>query len=198
VPANDTIASAVLQQYLTRLDAALTRLSEAERREILLETRSHVAEQARRSPMLSVPEILAELGEPESYARTFLPEQDASPPRRLGALHGIARLATGSWTALPLLLFVVCCYSAAVLMLFIAVAKIQEPEATGFFIEHTATGRDVFFGVSDPRAADKGQDLLGLWIIPITLSIATIIHLAMAALLRRFLSRESSRRDPAP
>ena len=63
--ANETITSTALQQYLNRMDVALARLSESERREILLETQSHVAEQVRRAPMLSVPEILTELGEPE-------------------------------------------------------------------------------------------------------------------------------------
>ena len=44
MPANDTSASTSLQRYLDRMDAALAGLSPAERREILLETQSQVAE----------------------------------------------------------------------------------------------------------------------------------------------------------
>src|SRR5687768_3613292 len=194
VAANDTSASTSLQRYLDRMDAALAGLSLAERREILLETQSHVAEQAERSPMLSVPEILAELGEPEAYARTFLVDGQPALPHRQGALHGLARLATGSWTALPLLLFVLCCYSVAVMMLFVAVNEIQEPETTGFWVEQTATGRDIGLTVSGPPTPTRGPDLLGGWLIPITLSIATMIHVAMRALLRRVLPREPTGR----
>jgi hypothetical protein len=191
VPANDTGASTSLQLYLNRMDAALGRLSESERREILLETQSHVAEQAERSPMLSVPEILAELGEPEAYARTFLVDSASAPTRSPGVLHAIARLATGSWSSLPLLLFVLCCYSVAVFMLFVAVLEIQEPATTGFWVEHTAAGRSAGLTLSGPLVPARGPDLLGGWIIVIALSIAAVIHLAMRALLRRVLSRET-------
>jgi hypothetical protein len=195
VPANDTSASTALQEYLNRLDAALARLSETERREILLETRSHVAEQARRSPMLSVPEILRELGEPEDYARTFIAGGDPPAPGRLGALHGIARLATGSWTALPLLLFVLCCYSVAVFMLFVVFLEILEPATTGLWVEQTATGRNVDFTLSGPLTPGRGPDVLGAWLIVIALSTAAIIHIAMSALLRRVMPRETAPRD---
>src|SRR5687768_17447940 len=178
------------------MDAALAGLSPAERREILLETQSHVAEQARRSPMLSVPEILQELGEPEAYARTFV-DGNATPLRRPGVLHGIARLATGSWTALPVLLFVLCCYSVAVAMLFIAVNEVHEPETTALYVTQGAKGRTVAFAVSDPTIIGKGGDVLGGWLIPIALSIAAIIHLAMRALLRRVVTREPAARLPA-
>ena len=192
MPANDTSASTSLQSYLSRLDAALGRLSDPERREILLETRSHVAEQAQRSPMSSVPEILAELGEPEAYARTFLVDQEPVPVRRLSALHGLARLATGRWTALPLLLFVLCCYSVAVLLLFVAVNEIIEPAATALIVKRGAAGTTIGFSLSDPSIAGQGGDVLGGWITPIALSIVAVIHLAMSALLRRVLRREST------
>ena len=198
MPANDTSASTSLQLYLSRMEGALARLSDSERREILLETQSHVAEQAERSPMLSVPEILEELGAPEAYARTFLVDQDPAPARRPGVLHGLARLATGSWTALPLLLFVLCCYSVAVFMLFVTVLEIQEPATTGFWVEQTATGRDVSLALSGPLIPGRGPDLLGGWIIVIALSVAAVIHLAMRALLRRVLPRESTARDTLP
>jgi hypothetical protein len=178
------------------MDAALARLSESERREILLETQSHVAEQAERSPQLSVPEILEELGTPEAYARTFLVDGDRDAPRRTGALHGLARLATGSWTALPVLVFVVGFYSVAVLALLIALAELLEPATTGYFVQQTATGRDISFVVSGDPSAVRGPDLLGVWLIPIAISIAVVIHLAMSALLRRVTPRESAVREP--
>jgi hypothetical protein len=137
----------------------------------------------------SVPEILVDLGQPEEYAQTFLVDRQPAPPRRSGALQGLARLATGSWTALPLLFFVLSCYSVAVIMVIIVIVEIQEPQNIGFFMDQTATGRDIFFGVSNPAVAARGEDLLGRWIMPIALSIAALIHLAMSALLRRVMPR---------
>jgi hypothetical protein len=115
--------------------------------------------------------------------------------RRGGALNGLARLATGSWTALPLLLVVVCCYSVAVFMLFVTVLEIVEPSTTGLWMEPTATGRSVGITLSGPVDPTRGPDVLGGWLIVITLSIAALIHLAMRALLRLALPRESSPRN---
>jgi hypothetical protein len=176
-----------------RLDSALARLPAAQRREILLETQSHVADQARRSPMLSVPEILHELGAPDEYARTFLVDGNPAPTRKLGALHGLARLATGPWTGIPLLLFVVFCYSVGVLALLIALAELLEPETTGLFVHRLPVGRDISFVVSGPVDPTRGPDLLGAWLIPMGVGLALLIHLAMSALLRRVLPASTPR-----
>jgi hypothetical protein len=86
----------------------------------------------------------------------------------------------------------------AVFMLFVTVLEIQEPATTGFWVEQTATGRDVSLALSGPLIPGRGPDLLGGWIIVIALSVAAVIHLAMRALLRRVLPRESTARDTLP
>jgi uncharacterized membrane protein len=58
----DAPALGALETDLARLDAALTALPPGERQEILLETRSHVVEQTRRSPSRSADDVLEELG----------------------------------------------------------------------------------------------------------------------------------------
>ena len=144
---------------------------------------------------MSVPEILAELGEPEAYAQTFLPDRDPAPHRRLGSLNGIARLAGGSLKTLPLLIFVLTCYSVAIFALFVALLEITEPATTGFYMELDGPQRNVYFTISGPLIPEPKPDLLGAWLAPIMLVIAGLIHLAMSALLRRIGPRDRGARD---
>jgi len=177
-----------LNAYLARLQAELAALPAEDRREILLETRSHVLERTGRSPGRGVDDVLAELGTPQAYARQFLPEEQipAAPPvRGPGALGGLARLATGRWTALPLLMAVVFAYSIAALVFFIGMVKLFDPRATGIYTSD-AHGRTGFMIVlSNPHHG--GHEVLGMWLIPIALLIALAIHLLMSALLKRVL-----------
>jgi hypothetical protein len=191
VPAPDIGGSAILDAYLAKLDAALATLPADERREILLETKSHVVERARRNPA-SLNAVLAELGEPDSYARQFLAEESAGEPAQpSGALAGVARLATGGWKSLPLLFVVAGAYSVAVLRVLLALGKILEPNATGLFVSDGRAWRGVEFAISDPRHG--GRDVLGYWFVAITLAIAALIHFVVSAFLKR-LFRQPSRR----
>ena len=61
-----------LESYLSQLDAQLDGLSVDERRDILMETKSHVAERVARFPFPRVEEVLEQLGAPNVYARQFL------------------------------------------------------------------------------------------------------------------------------
>lgn len=179
-------SSAGLERYLSRLEAELAAVPAPDRREILLETRSHVLERTSRSPSRSVEDILAELGPPEDYARQFLAEPEPRRTARPGALRGIARLATGRWTTLPLFFVVIGAYAVAALAFAIGVWKLIEPNGTGLLINDFGGGRrSVHLVVSDPR--QQGREVLGYWLVPIALGISVGIHLAMSALLRRVL-----------
>lgn len=178
-----TGSDARLDAYLARLEAELAPLPAQERREILLETRSHLLERTAGAPTGSGDAVLAELGSPEAYARQFLPHAD-EPERPAGAPATIARLATGPWTGLPVLFVVMVAYGIAAGTFLLGVWKLVEPRATGLFVSHAGGGRSVMLVVSDPRAAE-GRDVLGYWFVPIAILISVSIHLAMSALLRR-------------
>jgi len=162
-----------------------------ERREILLETRSHVLERTARAPA-PVEAVLAELGPPEAYARQFLadaePPADAAPATPApDVVQGFARLATGRWTALPLLLVVVTGYAFALLLFLLAVSKLLEPDTTGLYLSD-ARGRPAFLIVwSDPGFG--GREVLGHLFAPLALAIAAALHLLLRALLRRVARR---------
>lgn len=173
---------AALQQYLSRLEAELAAVPEADRREILLETRSHVLDRTRRTPSLSVDQALAELGPAERYARQFL-SASAKPARRPGL---IARLAGQRWMGLVLLLPVVAAYSVAVFAVLLAINKMLEPANTGVWIHNPGERFRLELVISSPGAR-PGREALGLWLVPLMLALALGVHLAVRAVLRRFL-----------
>jgi hypothetical protein len=193
--------SAALEDYLARLEAALAAVPAAERREILLETRSHVLEQASRSPARGVAAVLAELGPPESYARQFVgdephattaPAPPAPTPRDASAsstLHGLARLGAGGWRRLPMLLLVLTGYGIAGLGVLLLISEIVDPPGTGFVIRDMPNGmRHIGFALSDTLA--PGDDVFGAWFAPLLVLLIAAIHLGIRALLRRELRRD--------
>lgn len=173
---------AALQQYLARLEAELSAVPEAERREILLETRSHVLDRTRRTPSLNVEQVLAELGPAEQYARRFLPAT-AALARRPGVW---ARIAEQRWMGLVLLLPVVAAYSVAVVAVLIAINKLVEPANTGVWMNNPGDPFQLQIVVSDPGPR-KGHEALGYWLVALMLGLALGIHLAVRAVLNRFL-----------
>ena len=81
-----TATSKTLETYLTRLDSALGDLSSEDRREILLETRSHVTERAQRDSSLTIEEILDDLG--DLRLDVGVPADQALAVERLPIDHG--------------------------------------------------------------------------------------------------------------
>jgi uncharacterized membrane protein len=188
-------ASGRLDAYLARLDAALADVPAEERRDILLETRGHVLEQTGRTNR-GVDAVLAELGAPEEYARRFRPGQDDAeeaaaadePAPRPGALHDLARLATGGWKTLPLLFVVAFWYAIALMWLCVAVLKLLAPSTVGYWMTGPEGHRRFsFIGISpEPR---PGTEVVGYALVPIALLLALVIHFAVSRGLRMLYAR---------
>ncbi len=209
----DAAAGAPLEDYLARLDAALATLPPTDRQDILLETRSHVLEQARRAPHRPVGAILAELGGAEDYARQFLPERgfDHAPdapeadrtalvaPRgwRVSSvtLLGLSRLAADGLLRLPLLMLVLAAYGVAGFAFLLLCAELYDAPGTGIFTRVLPNGdRQVGVLFSDPVPADA-TDVFGPWFGPMLAAIVAVVVLGVRALLQRVL-RDDALRAP--
>ncbi len=204
-----------LGAYLEVLSAALASLPADERREILLETRSHVAERhARRLRASSasttdsdgaVAAVLAELGPAEAYAARFLGE--SLPPEMSPTAVGapapvpvdprvVARLAgvhAAGWRAVPTLTAVVLAYAVAAVWLIIAVAKPFAPETTGLFVEPDGRGGinvDFVFNSAPHRGH---REVLGWWLLPLAPLVAWAAHRGAGALLGRMAAGRRAR-----
>lgn len=182
MPAHDMQS---LDSYLTKLDAALARLPRTERQEIILETKSHISERLERDSSSSVGEVLTELGTPESYAAGFLSQRADA-----GTIENLSTVTARGWKALPLMLLIIMGYGIAALFLLVAIAKIVEPDATGWYVRTVGEHRSAGLAISDPNHG--GRDLLGYWLIPISLIGAGLIHLFISRVLRRFVRKPQS------
>jgi hypothetical protein len=181
---SESRTSSALDQYLDRLDSALTGVPPHERNDILREMRSHVIERTRRAPFPDVEQVLSELGPPAAYARQFLPETELVPTTSRAVLPQVAQLVGGGWRTLPLLLVVLTSYAVGIVAFAIALWKLIEPDGTGLWINELGSGRrSISLMISDPR--QEGREVLGYWLVPIGMGIAVLVHLGMSALLKR-------------
>lgn len=177
--------AAALESYLSWLGAELDGLPAAERREILLETRSHVLERTQASDWESVGDVLAGFGSPKEYAQRFLSEK-AAAPRRFSALRHIRRLITAGWRSFPLLVLILAAYAVALFALVVAVWKILSPEDVGLWISYRDGQYEAAFLIFRSWfEGNEGREVLGRSLVVIGLSISVSIHLTISGLLRR-------------
>ena len=174
-----------LRAYLARVEDELSMIPEADRREILLETRSHVVEQMRRAPSRPMRDVLAELGPPDAYARQFLREAGVPQLPPAHNLQLLGRIAAGRRTSLPLLFLVVCAYAVAVMALVLAATKVVAPDSIGVWIREIPHEPRYLVGITD--RAPEGREVLGYWLIVPLLVIAASIHLGVSRLLKHAL-----------
>jgi len=144
--------NSTIDVFIARMETALAALDAHERSEIVMETRSHLLE---RTAEGKLDETLQELGEPELYARQFLPEApDSGTQPPLSAL--LIRFGV----------FAVCAL-LGLLSSAISVSKTMNPEEIGLWL---STEGDFFvlgrFSGSDPAIYDAlGPTFLPVFIL---------------------------------
>jgi hypothetical protein len=167
-----------LDTYLEQVRRNLKGLPRSEADEIVAELRSHVLDRVAGQPTPNqVEAAIAALGSPRDVARVNLTErvgaeveEDRSP---LTVLRGVARLAVlsvyGAFTGL--VSFTGYLVSAA--FVITAISKVLGRDRAGLWRWPKETGGYGYvLGVTDhPR----GQELLGWWIIPVSIVSAVII-----------------------
>jgi hypothetical protein len=181
--------SVAVDDYLGRLAAALRPLPEADRLSIVAEIESHIAE--RLASGTPVEAALARLGWPELLARAYLEDHEleralarSSPGLLLSNMLGRATRSivalAGGFTGLLL-------YAMGLAFLAIAILKPVAPANVGLW-----TGPDLFaLGVF---AATPGRnEILGYWLIPLSLAASLGCYL-LAQLLMRSCGRRLLRR----
>jgi uncharacterized membrane protein len=158
-------------KWLIQLGCALARLPEADRDEIVRETRSHIEE--RLAGGRSVEEVLSSFGEADRYARQFTEESEAHAALDCSRTTDLALFVLGRAHrhafAAGAVLLVAALSSFALLAFITIVLKIADPRHTGLW-----QGSDfTFLGVIDqPEAADE---LLGLWLFPVSAAVVLFV-----------------------
>jgi uncharacterized membrane protein len=185
-------AETQIDSYLTALRLHLGPLTIAEREEIVREIHAHIRDSAE-EPGASVETVLARLGPAEELAAQYRDgllirkaSRSASP---LMLLRAALRLATKGVFGT----FVFACgvfgYSFGVGFLVVALAKTIAPAHTGAWVQdgHLIAAGALEFGIP-PQA----HEVLGLWIIPLTLSLGSLLLLLTNYLIRKSLRLSQS------
>ncbi|HTE45508.1 MAG TPA: hypothetical protein VK636_09715 [Gemmatimonadaceae bacterium] len=173
-----------LESYLSVLDSHLGGLSVDERRDILMETRSHVSERVARFPFPKVEDVLEQLGAPHVYARQFLRDDRSSRMTGGGtALRGLAHLVSRGWWSVPLLLVVILVYTLSLSAFAIGVVKLISPNDVGVWVRDVDGQRLLVH--AGFNAGRGGIESLGYKLAVIAFAVALVTGFAATAFLRR-------------
>jgi hypothetical protein len=182
----DDKSHAELRTYLRRLGWALGSLPKHDRDEIVEETLVHVAARADQGQQVSA--VLAALGTPEAYARSFIDEMEIADAlagqRPVKVLTVVLRFVHRSLAAALAFLFVLFLAAFAAGGLIAAVAKPFDPDHVGLW---ASSRGEFFFGFADN--AQGRHEVLGTWIYllaPLDLALAWYVgRITLLGALRR-------------
>jgi len=165
-------ALAHLDTYLAQVRRGLRGISDSEIREVLEELRAHVLDRVEGDlTPESVEAALAALGTPREVARINVTERVAAVMEQdrpvFGVLAAVVRLAGLSIAGFGLFIASLIGYGLAGGLAFTAVWKPFDPEHVGFW----SSGHGFTMGTLDNPTS---PDLLGWWIIPISLAGAAV------------------------
>jgi uncharacterized membrane protein len=164
-----------IESYLTALRLHLGPLTIGEREEIVREIAAHVRDSAEESGA-AVETVLARLGPADELAAQYrdglLIRQASRSISPLKLLRATLRLATKGVFGI----FVFCCailgYSSGVVFVFAAFAKPFFPAHTGLWFQD---GRFVDSGILHfPPPAPPAHEVLGMWLIPLALTLGSL------------------------
>jgi uncharacterized membrane protein len=181
-----------IENYLTALRLHLGPLTIAEREEIVREINAHIRDAVEESGT-SVEAVLTRLGPAEELAKQyrdgFLIRKSSSSISPLVLLRGALRLATKSVFGI----FVFTCglfgYSFGAGLLFVALAKTIVPAHTGAWVQD---GRLVAAGAFEYGYPAQAHEVLGMWIIPLALTLGSLLLLLTNYLIRKSLRLSQS------
>lgn len=171
------------EHFLRGLDRALSTLPGAERREILDEVRSHLADRAAQGAT----DLLRGFESPEAYAAAFFQERALASALAQGSSWAVGRaLLAGArrvgWWYLVLVLGLLHVYGLSFLVL--AVVKPFFPGNVGLFVG----GGRFTFGVVPGADVARATEVLGWWAMPVFLVLG-VFTLWIANWMLRALGR---------
>jgi uncharacterized membrane protein len=194
----------LIGEYLIKLKEVLRPLPEKEREEIVLEIEGHIEErlaqflkEGKETDVLK--DILNKLGKPEEYASEFVTDYLLSKGMEqrsvIKIVKGLLRWGCSTLIGFFYAFFFFVSYLVSISFVFIGVMKPIFPEHVGLFLkEGSLEGFGFFTSASfDPNT----QEILGYWVIPISLFIGIIWFIVTSWLLEKAIkNRFGFRRKP--
>ncbi|HVP36460.1 MAG TPA: hypothetical protein VMT04_05640 [Terriglobales bacterium] len=184
----------LLDDYLQKLKDVLRPLPEKERDEIVLEIKGHIQEKLSQSSQAegdkeALMNALIKLGKPEEYGSEFVTDYLLSrgiERRHAGMIFkGLIRWGCNTLVGFFYSLFFFVSYSISLSFVFIGIMKPIFQEQVGFFLRD---GIPQNFGFIMGAIDRQGMhEVLGYWIIPITLIIGIVWFFATTWLLKKVI-----------
>ncbi len=185
----------VIESYLRRLRLALGTLPVEERQEICRELESHLDERAGESDT-ALQSCLAELGEPETYARAFHDDYELSVALASGSTARLfaqsLRLAGRSIWAAAGFLFFLSLFAISGGLMAVAMIKPFFPQQVGLWLP---TSGGFIFGFVDTTSIAGVQEIMGWWFIPVALVSGFVLWILASRLLEKFVASLRKPRD---
>ncbi|NUM87974.1 MAG: DUF1700 domain-containing protein [Bdellovibrionales bacterium] len=161
-----------LENYLNRLDKALSAIAVSERAEIITEIKSHVLEAQQRSPERSLSSILESFGEPETVANRYIMERGLkpTPPPRSPVVKWLMIGLLGTFGMFCLTVLVIIFKFSPIVevnekegkvRLFGGLIKVDEDVGRSVNVE-VETGRESFRSVTGDQKVDVKKDKLAI------------------------------------
>jgi uncharacterized membrane protein len=176
-----------IESYLTALRLHLGPLSIVEREEIVREINAHIRDSAE-EPGASVESVLVRLGPAEELAKQYregaLIRQASRSFSPIVLLRATLRLATKSIFGIFVFFCGIFGYSMGIGFVVVGLAKTIFPAHTGAWV---LDGRLVAAGAFEYGYPPQAHEVLGMWIIPIALSLGSLLLLLTNYLIRRSL-----------
>jgi uncharacterized membrane protein len=176
-----------MESYLTTLRLHLAPLTLGEREEILMEIAAHVRDSAEQSGV-TVEAVLTRLGPAEALAREYRDGLLISRASRsfspILLLRATLRLATKSLTGILVFFLSVLGYSFGAAFVLVALIKTVAPTHAGAWVQD---GRLIEFGAFVHGLPASAHEVLGIWIVPIGLTVGSLTLLLTTFLIRNSL-----------
>ena len=185
-------AETQIDSYLTALRLHLGPLTIAEREEIVREINAHIRDSAEESGA-TVETVLARLGPVEELAEQYRDGLLIRKASRSISPIVLLRAALRMTTKGVFGIFVFTCglfgYSFGVGFLVVAFAKIIAPAHTGAWVQD---GQLVAAGAFEYGLPPLAHEVLGIWIIPLGLTLGSLLLLLTNYLIRKSLRLSQS------
>jgi uncharacterized membrane protein len=182
---------AQVNDYLTRLRAALTDMTVSEREDIVEEIRMHIRERAS-DPQFSVDAVLAGLGAPDELAQQYrtglLVQRARSSVSPLVILRAALGWATTGVEGFIVFAIAVTGYATGVCFLLLALMKPFFPANAGLWVGPDQFNFSMRMGATMTNPAPPVHEVLGWWLIPVCLAMGSL-SLVLTTKLLQFLLR---------
>lgn len=174
--------------YMNCISEAVKNLDLVNSNEITLELESHIYEAMQSKRLADLPEgirleiVLAKLGEPKTYIKAIIDEQELQTALQKHQVVRIMKASIKNTTKNTKYFLTSILYLFSLAFIVIAIIKLIYPESTGLFM---GANNAISLGHVTPSMVKA--EMLGYWIIPIMVILSIMFYFVATLILKNIL-----------